>query len=1336
MSNPLSAFIRRLNPTRWGGREFTAAGFAVVAVTAVLVLSQSPDDPIAGVDPSGSGSADTRVIAALGDRELGSDDGPAVADRPSFSPDSYEVDAVALAGVWHVTSYDSALQAIEGRAIIAEDEASAIVRFQARDSGEAFVLRSTRFERGGGILRIRFEGEMPGGRRYVGTAAGDVIETADQAVSFSVAGAELELNLARPVRQTQRVVEVALDIGPTSLVGGWTQRWNAPRYFDQPYSGRQGDLRYTSDNTGQVESSQREIWTRLAPRIHAVIPLSRQMQRLEYGLVRFPHPDGQQPGDITVTPSTNRTLLVIGTDLPTELGEPVTLGGDGPGLSYAVEMKQHAFATDFTRRAEIGWDRLRAEVDPQTFERLRGMDAILVRADIDATSLPGTKTLTVNGAEASWVLQFGDFSGRIDFARRLNDSETEATDVLLAPETFVVELAPDRDLKVETIEVVLFRGAEPVLFPRSAIGAETPGAPGDNVRRIPANRESVTRFNPQTGDEEERIVYRTIPLRLQLQGEEDSGPGWPIPVREGETLRASIAEPGVYEPRPRLAQAAIATSVAMIARARRAEHTDRNLTWPAALIQSFECAEVEFDLSAVGDAGDDLTLQERLDRLTQTQVDSFSNLVVLNPTDTLGALSRELTGVTLADLYRPTWFEVGVTAGDHAAMLILRDAFVDLMLEQQAAWRDERLAGDAIDGLRIQLEQTIYQSSQPFSEFEVTAPDGETIPFWRSYDDDPALKRQYGLDDAALHAWRRRATRQAGEAYLAALRLALQSAQAVDACNVSDLLDLTATGFGAAERQAAPRLMRASSAGGWEPDRIARAYLRGHTTLASAIRAQQELSSADTDRLALAAAIGGGLGAAAFGTVSAAWLAFAIDATDFGITTANESVAIWRSEEERAFARGATAVLGAGRYDYANRTADMRWFVGVTKVTLGFAGAADSFVDAWRLTSLTRSVARGHARIANDLTPNLFDRLERSVQDDILNAIEEARRLDAAFTRPGVLRRGRGLTDAERTAYDLGERLRQRYLGRPSWADDLPARTYTQIADMRQRADVARLATESPQRFAALMDDPIAREVLRAPPNATSFEQLVQAIERERRRARTPIGADFYTDMAIGTPDPLGFRFSDGVTSFPGGNRDATVEVYLGQLEVGRARRALSQNEDGTLDLTMVVSELDLDGLTWVGTARRNLLGENSTRPGIPLALYMNARTMQSLGIEFADPRLTTVTMSNITNGVAAVQLQWLRRRYPDLPIDELLRFTHSYRYAETAMSQAGFRITGARLVPKDRPPMTTVENLIGGPGAWYRNSEDWRSFIARHGIEPDDLIEHGFTIKLDVEPF
>ncbi|MGE4060394.1 MAG: hypothetical protein AB7E69_16150 [Sphingomonadales bacterium] len=1267
--------------------------------------------------------------AVLALTNLGPKDAGTVADDGET-----DVSNVRLAGSWRVHVEDFALGVLEGRAVVAEDEKRASVYFTDPSTGQRVRLNSTSFARDGRTLRITFEGQRPGIGRQIRPPAGEVLKGGPGALRFKLGNGEGAVQVKAPTAPAEARIEVALRISPDALTGTWRRRTAAERVPGEAFAGAQGGYSYVEDGTGQLLQEGGEYWTRLEPEIELVVPVQDTLGRDPYGIIRLAHPDRVAGKD--GIPSGDRHLLVIGRDLPTDRGEPVIFGPPKDGITYSLVARQVVFA-DQSGWVGRAYALLAADVGPEKFEALRGLDAVLVRASFGADVLPGLHPLEINGGEGAWLLRFGDFSGHIDIARVIGEGETEPTSVVVAPETVVVELTPDRDLKREVIDVSLFAGGEPVLFP---VRGTAEVARATDTRRIPARRTTTTRPDPETGKDTQVIVYRTPPIALVAQGQEAEvalAADMPrITVPEGETLRAIVADPGVFEPRPIYAAARVAYSPATVATAADPLHADQNLTWPRALVEALRCGKIDpkeamdkIRGAADPDGGaDPLSL---LSRLSQAQIGSVGNLVLFNPTDQLLRLRTRAGSFNVAGLYRPKWYTVGITAGDLAAMIMLRDTFLDLMEEQRRVWADPDLRDEALDGQRLQFERAVFENDQPYGVLPVTAPDGEKIEFWRSFVEDRELQTRYGLDADGLRDWRRRATREAIAGYAGWIDAAAQRAREVDACKAEKMLELTAFGFGAIERQIAPRLLR-PGASGWEPDRVARAYVFGHTLLADAVRAQQQLSAADTDRIILAAGVAGGLGAAYFGSVSAAWISFAIDAGDFGVTSLRQTVNLVASEKEVAFARGATAVLGAGRYARARREADLEYFSAYAQIALTGLAAGHSLVDAWQLGSLKQSVKRGQDLIAAT-EPSAFRRLSREAQEDILNAVEEARTLQKALAGRSGGAAKRGLTTAERQSFDFGENLRAEYLGRPSWVGNLPGATYSAIADMRLRPDVAKLAADNPGALAAIAKDPDALEAMRGNP-FTSLDDLNKAIKTEKERIKTPYGADFYDDMSKQRPDPPGFQITDRAFEHPGGAKETVTEINIGQQDVGSFKRSLYDDKKEGMTLVFSASELYDGAPGWVDTARRNFL-PRADRPGIPVALYMNARSMSNLGVQFADARVRTVLISGITNGQTAVQLNWLRRMYPDKPIDELIKYTHSFRYAETALTQAGLRVTGTRIVPKPHYGRLTAEELLGAKGSWFRADTDWRQYIARYGIEPEEILEHNHTFELKVEP-
>ncbi len=154
-----------------------------------------------------------------------------------------------------------------------------------------------------------------------------------------------------------------------------------------------------------------------------------------------------------------------------------------------------------------------------------------------------------------------------------------------------------------------------------------------------------------------------------------------------------------------------------------------------------------------------------------------------------------------------------------------------------------------------------------------------------------------------------------------------------------------------------------------------------------------------------------------------------------------------------------------------------------------------------------------------------------------------------------------------------------------------------------------------------------------------------------------------------------------------------------------------------------------------------NLKNPMITGKGTPLAAYLNQRSMHKLGIEYADSALKVVRLENVVNKKTALQLDWLKKVYKgkNMPIDEMLSYTDSYRYAESALNQAGFKITGAKLAQGAKP-----ERLLGGVVSDFAGDNNTHSFgkegisgfLKRfQGINPLDKVDVGFDIYLTVAP-
>lgn len=148
---------------------------------------------------------------------------------------------------------------------------------------------------------------------------------------------------------------------------------------------------------------------------------------------------------------------------------------------------------------------------------------------------------------------------------------------------------------------------------------------------------------------------------------------------------------------------------------------------------------------------------------------------------------------------------------------------------------------------------------------------------------------------------------------------------------------------------------------------------------------------------------------------------------------------------------------------------------------------------------------------------------------------------------------------------------------------------------------------------------------------------------------------------------------------------------------------------------------------------------------GTPLAAYLNQRAMYKLGIDYGDEALKVVKLENVLSKKTALQLHWLQEVYQSsdrtgtalMSIDEMLSHTDSYRYAESALNQAGFKITGARLYNNRvyREAAGAVSEFAADANTHSFGKEGLSGFLKRFSaIDPDENVKVGFDMYLMVE--
>lgn len=140
---------------------------------------------------------------------------------------------------------------------------------------------------------------------------------------------------------------------------------------------------------------------------------------------------------------------------------------------------------------------------------------------------------------------------------------------------------------------------------------------------------------------------------------------------------------------------------------------------------------------------------------------------------------------------------------------------------------------------------------------------------------------------------------------------------------------------------------------------------------------------------------------------------------------------------------------------------------------------------------------------------------------------------------------------------------------------------------------------------------------------------------------------------------------------------------------------------------------------------------------GMPTVTYVTLRTMKQLGIEGGKAR--AFVLRCIHEVESLVHLDWLVRRYPDAPLGELAKQTHSYRYAETSIMQSGHRIVTVRVGTSRamRRPigdlLTHYERMSGEPAA-LAGAHD--AILAKYESTRSTEVLIGYDLEIRVAPW
>jgi hypothetical protein len=784
-----------------------------------------------------------------------------------------------------------------------------------------------------------------------------------------------------------------------------------------------------SDVTNRTEVRTSITLTRPVPTptIVSVVPSHDQLA-YQNGSPVYKHPSSSPDGHAS------RVLLVLGKDLPRKWGDAKIASTD-QSVSYTIMKLAQDPSDSYQDQLTNALHRVLVGLDPSTQDAVTAMDSMLVKADLTRTVLPGTKTLTLNGAAGSWQLQFGDTTGELHFIRARDEATFEDCDDVFLPETIRIELRTSVALSLSQVDLLVRQNGQPAVVGGQSSVTATLVSPA-----VPSSPAGPGGSPPPV------YRYRTDPIQIaDLQSAQTAQNGLIWSAKPKDKLDAEMKDHELLQSE-QVSTSALAADPTTAAAFPSVEVTVRRTPaelgklWKEALTTAANCA---------GKPVDDFST------LSAEQATEITNYILFT-TDDLA--SRFLSG-------NPFYARsLTVQIRDHAAMLLLRDEFVRMM--QSQADQLPTLQGDAVvRGFKRMVAPYADNPAFPLSHIRVSPPPSggcapgsfdtmitsplltlrgqHDCPFSYAFSDS-FLQQAFGTDQAAAERWSLAAVQQGLDRYRAAVNQTLNKAQGLDSCDVIGLLKLTGYSFDPVVNRLLPKLMRLDDSDGtaqWVPDMPARGAVSGLSTLAEAVRAQQDYSDLDTQAIIMAASAVVMLPALVSGAPLAALLTamgnVAVAAVDAGVQI--HQYVDHQAELQRA--KGASLVLGTDRLTQAELSATPLWQTVMALANVGLASV--DVLGAISQASKAGSIARG-AELVSQIENGGVDALRAmsaADQRDVLAFIADAEMTRAAKGEAALsevqqqgLAAGKALDADPRVSVELA---RLNGLNDPAWVGNI-----------------------------------------------------------------------------------------------------------------------------------------------------------------------------------------------------------------------------------------------------------------------------------------------------------
>lgn len=367
----------------------------------------------------------------------------------------------ALAGWWKVSYEDSVLGTVSGAAKFDTDpnpEVPLRVTYRHPLTGKEYDLKASRagIRQNGKRITIVLEGESPPSQRVLPPSEQNLLILRHRKGEHLIARSE-GIDRDAPVGARGDVdwnrVELHLTLqNRTSLDGTWEYRAHPTTERDHVGYGPVGTFTPDGDSCRAGTQKGEERWVR-TPEIEGVIVLTKPL----------PYPF---PGWIGAGPK-DRTLFIFGKNLPMEQDARLEFVSSDPGIRYArYPIHGSTLEEGFLEMYEM--PKLRAGYNPTAEqrttdpaalalakERAKESDAMVFYAEFEDGILAGPKTLLLNGAPASWALEFLDLGANAHFVRETIADQYELARSAYSPDELFLEIETEFRVPIDEIPVVV-----------------------------------------------------------------------------------------------------------------------------------------------------------------------------------------------------------------------------------------------------------------------------------------------------------------------------------------------------------------------------------------------------------------------------------------------------------------------------------------------------------------------------------------------------------------------------------------------------------------------------------------------------------------------------------------------------------------------------------------------------------------------------------------------------------------------------------------------------------------------------------------------------------------